>query len=331
MKTGGIDVSVVIPVYNSESTLAVLVARLIDVLGRSSETFEIILVDDGSRDKSWQVLKGLRATHASHLVAIQLMRNYGQHNALMCGFRYSRGRYIVTMDDDLQHSPEEIPKLLNAIEAQELDLVYGRYKDKQHSAFRNLGSALVTSFYKLVFSSSIAVTSFRVIRRELLQSIFSYSLNFTFVDGLLAWNTQRIGEVMIEHHQRSGGRSQYSLGKLAVLALNMFTNFSLLPLQVMSVGGFLVAMSGFGTAFYYLLQYFVIGIPVPGFASIIIAVLVLGGLQMLALGISGEYLGRLHLNVSRKPQYTERHVLDVESGAAKIVASGREDAEVART
>lgn len=304
------DLSVVIPVYRSARTLPELLSRLLRVLDATGLRYEIILVDDGSPDNSWQIMTNLQANHAC-IVAIQLMRNYGQHNALMCGFRHSRGQYVVTMDDDLQNPPEEIPKLLDAIRANGLDLVYGCHSAKNHRAWRNLGSWLVNSFYRIAFKSSLTVTSFRIIRRELLESIFSYSLNFTFVDGLLAWNTQRAGEVIVEHHRRSVGRSGYSLRTAALLAFNLFTNFSLLPLQLVSVSGFLAAGGGFAIGCYYLSQYLFSNIAVPGYASTIIAVLTLGGTQLLALGIMGEYLGRLHLNVNRKPQYVERRVLDM--------------------
>lgn len=302
-------VSVVIPVYRSAGTLEDLVTRLVSVLDRLRFDFEIVLVEDGSPDNSWEVLKHVQLVHPSRLVTIQLMRNFGQPNALMCGFRHARGRYIVTMDDDLQNPPEEIPKLINAIAASGLDLVYGHYDEKQHEYWRNLGSRLVNFFYRLVFRSNRTTTSFRIMRRQIVESILTYDLNFTYIDGLLAWNTQRIGEVVVEHHPRSAGRSGYSGSKLFVLALNLFTNFSLLPLQVASGLGLLVACGGFLCAFYYLVRYLVVGINVPGYASIIITVLVLGGVQLLSLGILGEYLGRLHLNVNRKPQYVERQVI----------------------
>ena len=302
------EVSVVIPVYNAADTLRELIARLITVLERLGNQYELILVDDGSHDDSWRVLHDLQRSHPNQLVAIQLMRNFGQHNALMCGFRHAAGKYIVTMDDDLQHPPEEIPQLLNSIRERELDLVYGTYNEKKHNILRNLASALVSAFYRVVFNSTIKASSFRVMTRELMESIFSYSLNFTFIDGLLAWNTQRIGEVRIDHCRSAIGRSSYSFRKLVILAFNMFTNFSLIPLQIMSAIGVIVAGGGFVTALYYLYQYLSAGIPVPGYASIIISVLVLGGLQLLALGTMGEYIGRLHLNVNRKPQYAVRQV-----------------------
>jgi undecaprenyl-phosphate 4-deoxy-4-formamido-L-arabinose transferase len=315
------DLSVVIPLYGSSATLDELFRRLVHVLDGTGLSYEIVLVDDGSPDNSWEMVQRLQQDYPLRVMAIQLMRNYGQHNALMCGFRHSRGEYVLTMDDDLQNPPEEIPKLIEAIKRDDLDLVYGAYGRKKHRFWRNLSSEAVNAFYRIVFKSSVRVTSFRIIRRSLLESIFSYSLNFTFVDGLLAWNTQRIGQVTVEHLPRTSGRSGYSLTKLMVLALNLFTNFSLLPLQLASGLGLLTAATGLLTAAYYFIQYLWANITVPGYASIIIAILVLGGVQLLTLGIIGEYLGRLHLNVNRKPQYFERQVLGGEVGAADFPAT----------
>jgi glycosyltransferase involved in cell wall biosynthesis len=304
----GLEVSVVVPVYNSHATIAQLLERLTLALGRLTPHYEIILVEDGSPDGSWQAIEQQRERYRDHLVAVQLMRNYGQHNALMCGLGLARGRFIVTMDDDLQNPPEEIGRLLDRIRGGDLDLVYGVAKDRQHASWRNLGAAVVWRFYRTVFGNSITPTSFRIMRRQLADSIRFYDLNFTYLDGLLAWCTRRIGAVEVEHHARAEGRSGYSLRKLLLLALNLYTNFSLLPLQVVSLLGFVTALSGFSVGLYYLVQYFAANIEVPGFASTIIAILILGGAQLLALGVIGEYLGRLHLNVNRKPQYVVRTV-----------------------
>ena len=273
-----------------------------------------MLVEDGSPDRSWDVLRDLRARHPDRIVAVQLMRNYGQHNALMCGFRLARGEVVVTMDDDLQHPPEAIPDLIAALETRGLDLVYGTYEAKRHAPWRNAGSALVRAFYRLMFQTAVTPSSFRAIRRELVRTTLTYDLNFTYIDGLLAWNTRRVGEVPVVHHPRASGRSGYSAGKLLVLALNLLTNFSLLPLQAASACGILAAGGGFVLGAYYLFEYFRSNIDVPGYASIIVAVLVLGGIQLLSLGIMGEYLGRLHLNVNRKPQYHVRQVLAGSAG-----------------
>lgn len=304
-----VDLSIVIPVYNSAEIMPSLLARLRKVLDELDMTYEVVMVEDGSPDDSWRVLSASQRQDPQHIVAVQLMRNYGQHNALMCGFRHARGALVVTMDDDLQHPPEEIPKLLDAIVAGDLDLVYGCYDKKKHPLLKNAGSAVVNMFFRRVFRLPVTVTAFRVFRRELLEAILSYTRPFTFIDGLLAWNTRRVGTTTVEHHPRAIGHSGDSLAKMITLALNLFTNFSLLPLQVVSVVGSMAAVCGLLTGVYYLIRHVTGSITTPGYASIIVSILVLGGLQLLGLGIIGEYLGRLHLNVNEKPQYRVRHVL----------------------
>lgn len=307
-KVPQLDLSVVVPVYNSATTLDKLLVRLTQTLQALTQSYEFILVDDGSHDDSWGVIQSLQLTYGDRLVAVQLMRNYGQHNTLMCGLGVARGEYVVTMDDDLQNPPEEIPKLLAHIKQHGLDLVYGCPKIRNHAALRNLGSTIVWHFYRTVFRNSVTPTPFRIMRHHLAQSVMFYDLNFTYLDGLLAWCTNRIDGVEVEHHARAHGSSGYSLGKLLSLALNLYTNFSLIPLQMVSGLGFVTATSGFLVGVYYLCQYLASSIAVPGFASTIIAIMMLGGAQLLALGVIGEYLGRLHLNVNRKPQYVIRHL-----------------------
>jgi glycosyltransferase involved in cell wall biosynthesis len=300
--------SIVVPVYNSAATLPQLIERLTHVIDPLTQDYEIILVDDGSRDESWTALQSLRSRYGDRLVTIQLMRNYGQHNALMCGLGVARGEYVVTMDDDLQNPPEEIPKLLAHIKDRSLDLVYGCPSERNHAAWRNLGSRIVWHFYRTVFRNPVTPTPFRIMRLQLARSVMFYDLNFTYLDGLLAWCTGRIDGIEVEHHPRAEGNSGYSLGKLLSLALNLYTNFSLIPLQLVSALGFVTAASGFLVGIYYLFQFLASSIAVPGFASTIIAILILGGAQLLALGVIGEYLGRLHLNVNRKPQFVIRNL-----------------------
>jgi undecaprenyl-phosphate 4-deoxy-4-formamido-L-arabinose transferase len=323
-----VALSVVIPVYRSESTLAALTQRLLAVLDRLDLSHEVVFVEDGSPDRSWPVLRELQAAHPDRIVAVQLMRNFGQHNALMCGLRHASGDLVVTMDDDLQNPPEEIPKLLAAIRAGGFDLVYGTYGRKKHSGWRNASSSVVNAFYRLTFRTDVNITSFRILRRQLLECIFSYDLNFTFIDGLLAWNTQRIGSVPVEHHPRAANRSGYNVFKLMSLAFNLFTNFSLVPLQLISFCGLTAAVGGLLVAVYYLSLHLFHRITWPGYASTIIAILVLGGIQLLSLGIMGEYLGRLHINVNRKPQYVEREVLESTPGLEPPPAGESRRAEV---
>ena len=309
-----VELSVVIPVYRSKQTIGLLLNRLLGVLECWGRPHEIILVDDGSPDDTWEALAAAHRTYPDRVIAVQLMRNFGQHNALMCGLRLARGRYVVTMDDDLQHPPEEVPELVHVIETRGDALVYGVPRCKQHSVFRNITSALCTAFFRLVFHTRAQISAFRAIRRELVQTVVGYPLNYTFLDGLLAWNTQRIGQVSVEHHKRRTGRSGYSLGRLLVLAVNLFTNFSLLPLHLVSLIGMVAAMGGFALGTYYLVRYLLASITVPGYASTIIAILVLGGAQLLSIGTLGQYLGRMHLNINRKPQYSIRRVACSEPG-----------------
>ena len=320
-KMPALDLTIVVPVYNSSGTLALLLERLTQTIGSITQDYEIVLVDDGSRDDSWAVIQSLKKRFGDHMIAVQLMRNYGQHNALMCGLSLARGEFVLTMDDDLQNPPEEIPKLLAHIKADDLDLVYGCPSNRNHAAWRNIGASVVWHFYRTVFRNPITPTPFRIMRHQLAHSVQFYDLNFTYVDGLLAWCTSRIGCVDVEHHARPQGNSGYSVGKLLGLALNLYTNFSLIPLQIVSGLGVVTAASGFMIGAYYLFQYLASSIVVPGFASTIIAILILGGAQLLALGVMGEYLGRLHLNVNRKPQYVIRQLdrlLDESNDEANI-------------
>jgi undecaprenyl-phosphate 4-deoxy-4-formamido-L-arabinose transferase len=303
------DLSIVIPVYGSQETLRPLTDRLCTVLDGTGRDYEIIFVNDDSPDAAWDIIQSLYAQRRNRIRAIRLSRNFGQHNALMCGFRQARGKFVVTMDDDLQHPPEEVPKLIDAIERGELDVVYGRYRAKKHERWRNLGSYALNAVYRRVFSIRGEFTAFRIIRREFVQAALTYDLNFTFIDGLLAWNTRKIGGVEVEHAERSTGKSGYSLSRLMVLSLNMLTNFSILPLQLATLMGLVASAAGFGVGVYYLIRALMGSVTVPGYASLITGVLFLGGIQLLAIGMIGEYVGRLHLNVSRKPQYHVRTLL----------------------
>ncbi|MEM4188670.1 MAG: glycosyltransferase family 2 protein, partial [Candidatus Hadarchaeum sp.] len=214
-------ISVVIPVYRGKPTVHTLVQELEEVLKSIGCHGEIILVDDASPDNAWELVKRMCQEH-SHLVrGIRLMRNSGQHNAIMCGLRHARGELIITMDDDGQHPPEEIPKLLKAIEETGADVVYGVPKNRNHAPWRNLGSWIVVTFYKLVFKTRVTPSAFRIMRRQVVDAILSYDLNYTYIDGLLAWNTDRIAQIEVEHRPRKEGRSGYTFGKLFTLAMNL--------------------------------------------------------------------------------------------------------------
>ncbi|MBC7967363.1 MAG: glycosyltransferase family 2 protein [Fuerstia sp.] len=310
-----IEISVVVPVYGSEPTLPLLWSRLSGVLKNCSATYEVIFVDDGSRDGSWQQLKVLQSENPDCVIAIQLMRNFGQHNALMAGFHHVRGQVVITIDDDLQHPPEEIPRLLEILRDEDLDVVYGTYDTKKHASWRNAGSILAVWFFRSIFRVSVTPTAFRAMRREVVECILPYDKNFTIIDGLLAWSTQRIGEIKVQHHPRAEGQSGYSIRKLLLQSMNVLTNFSLAPLQLVSAVGILTSLAGLSLAAYYLVLYFSSRVGVPGYASLMVTLLVASGLQLLSLGIIGEYIGRVLLNINQKPQFVQRTVLSASTPA----------------
>lgn len=305
-----IKYSIVIPVYNSENILKKLYDRLAEVLKSFSSNYEIIFVDDGSEQLTWNVLESIYEGDKNVRV-IRLSKNFGQHNATMAGFHHAKGEYIITMDDDLQHPPEEIPKLIQEIE-KGYDVVYGLYKVKKHRFGRNLGSKLVRYYYKKVFKVTSSTSSFRILRRSILKRLLVYDRSFIYIDGLIAWTTDNISTIRIEHRRRESGRSGYSLGKLIGLALNMMTTFSLIPLKLASVLGLIFSSAAFLLAIFYFVKKVFFGVVQPGFTSIIIAITFFSGVQLLTLGIIGEYLGRLHLNINERPQFVEQTVLERE-------------------
>jgi len=303
------QLSVVIPVFRSSAWLPELVARVIKTLDNAGMSdYEIVLVDDGSPDDTWGVIDRLCQTHPRQVTAVQLMRNFGQHNALMCGLRHAQGELIVTMDDDLQNPPEEIPKLLAAIRQGDLDVVYGQYRRKRQAPWRNALSAPLFKLMHHVFETKVSFTSFRVLRREVVEALLSNWNGVIIIDGLICWHTGRIGTVTVRHDPRRGGRSSYSLGRLVRFAVNLFANFSLLPLQVSWATGLLALLTGIGLLAYALLAPMLGSETWPALPTMIV-VLILGGVQLTALGMLGEYVGRLLLHANRRPQYTVRQVI----------------------
>ena len=297
-----IEISVVVPVYYSENTLTELYRRLKGTLKNLvGNRYELIFVNDGSKDGSWYILKSL-AEKDSSVIAVNLTRNFGQHNALMCGFSKASGKYVVTLDDDLQNPPEEIKKLYGKV-MEGFEVVYGIFDIKQHSIFKNIGSELVQYIYRKTFNLNIQITSFRILSLSVIHYILSYDRSFTFLDGLIAWFTTNIGNVTVEHRKRFIGNSGYSLRNLATLALNMLTNFSIVPLQIASMIGFLFSIFGFLFGSYFILKKIIFGIPVSGFTTIIVSIAIFSGVQLLTVGLLGEYIGRIHINISKRPQY----------------------------
>jgi len=296
--------SVVIPVYNGENTLEELTIRISKVMDSLEPPYEIIFIDDSSRDHSWNVLSTLRQKHP-HLRCFRLTRNYGQQNATMCGFMKATGKYVITLDDDLQNPPETIPALIEEIQ-KGFDVVFGIYEHKKHRLYRRWGANLVNKFYALTFKSEHRVSAFRIMRSELSKSILDYDLNYTYINGLLSWYTDRISHVLVPHKDRAIGKSGYTIKKLLALSLNVMTNFSILPLQIASLVGILFSCLGFGMGVFFVIKRLLLGSSVSGFTALIASISFFSGMILFFLGIIGEYLGRIHLNINHKPQFCIR-------------------------
>lgn len=319
--TGEAGVSVVIPVYNSEQTLGELVPRLAEVLGRLERRFEIVLVDDGSADASLKIVDELAATLPG-VVGVALSRNFGQHNALMAGISVSRYDTIVTMDDDLQHVPEEVPRLLEAL-TDDVDLVYGVPVEEEHGFWRSLASRIVKASLASAVGSNAArsVSAFRAFRGSLRPVLTDSRDAFVSLDVLLSWATARIVGVPVEMRKREHGSSNYTFRGLVRHSMNMITGYSSTPLRFVSFVGIVMAIIG-GLTLVYVVGRWALGEAVPGFTFMAAAVALFSGAQLLALGILGEYLGRMHFRSMQRPVYVVRTIVKGD-GQGAPAANGR--------
>ena len=294
-------ISVIIPVYNGEDSLSELVDRLHAVLSELGVENELLLVNDGSADRSWDVISGLASQHG-WIRGINLMRNYGQHNALLMGIRNARYDVIVTMDDDLQNPPEEIPKLLEKL-FDEYDVVYGTPQAEQHGFWRDMASRIS----KLAFQTTMGVetarnvSAFRAFRTVLREAFANYQSPFVSIDVLLTWGTKRFTAVSVRHDQRQGGVSNYTFRMLVTHALNMMTGFSTLPLQLASLVGFGCTLFGVGVLIFVLARYVIEGGSIPGFPFLASVISIFAGAQLFTIGIIGEYLSRMHFRTMGRP------------------------------
>jgi undecaprenyl-phosphate 4-deoxy-4-formamido-L-arabinose transferase len=303
-------ISIVVPVYNSEESLSPLVDRLEAVLPSLARDFEIILVNDGSRDGSWDVAARLASGHA-RVRAMNLVRNFGQHNALLAGIRAARYPILVTMDDDLQHPPEEIHKLLDRLDAG-ADVVYGVPGRMQHSFWRNFFSRFtkVAMARAMRIDTIVDLNAFRAFRTDLREAFRSYESPNLLLDVLLSWGTSRFAAVEVEHQPRTYGRSNYTPVKLFNQAMLMLTGFSTAPLRFASSLGFLFTLFGICVLIYVIGRYLVAGGSVPGFPFLASVIAIFSGAQLFALGIIGEYLARIFNRSMQRPVYVVKEVVE---------------------
>jgi glycosyltransferase involved in cell wall biosynthesis len=312
--------SIVVPVYNSEKSLPFLIDRLRQVLSPDTDTTEIILVNDGSRDSSWDVIRKLAAEN-TWVRGINLMRNCGQHNALLCGIRAARFDVIVTMDDDLQNPPEEIPGLLAKL-AEGFDVVYGTPRQETHGLLRDLASRITKITLQKAMGSKTArnVSAFRAFRANLRDAFAHYRASYVSIDVLLTWASTRFSSIQVRNDPRTIGTSNYSVRQLIVHALNMMTGFSTLPLEIASVVGFVFMLFGLASLAWVLGRWMLVGSVVPGFAFLGCTITIFAGAQMFALGVMGEYLARMHTRLTDRPSYVVREAVGADQPAEGMKA-----------
>jgi glycosyltransferase involved in cell wall biosynthesis len=299
------SISVVTPVYNGEASVGELCRRLAEVLPRISAQHEVILVNDGSRDRSWETISEL-CSRSPVLRGLNLMRNYGQHNALLCGIRAAKYDLVVTMDDDLQHPPEEIPRLLSRLE-EGFDVVYGAPKAEQNGLMRALASRITRLALSAAVGSDVAknVSAFRVFPTQLREAFAAYQSPFVSIDVLLTWATTRFGATTVAFQPRHSGSSNYTFTKLVRHAFDMMTGFSTAPLQLASLIGFTCTLFGLAVFIYVFVRFCLEG-SVPGFPFLASIIAIFSGAQLFALGVIGEYLARMHFRSMKRPAYVVR-------------------------
>jgi glycosyltransferase involved in cell wall biosynthesis len=299
------SISVVTPVYNGEASVGELCRRLAEVLPRISAQHEVILVNDGSRDRSWETISEL-CSQSPVVRGLNLMRNYGQHNALLCGIRAAKYDLVVTMDDDLQHPPEEIPRLLARLE-EGFDVVYGAPKAEQNGLVRALASRITRLALSAAVGSDVAknVSAFRVFPTQLREAFAAYQSPFVSIDVLLTWATTRFGATTVAFQPRHSGSSNYTFTKLVRHAFDMMTGFSTAPLQLASLIGFTCTLFGLAVFIYVFVRFCLEG-SVPGFPFLASIIAIFSGAQLFALGVIGEYLARMHFRSMKRPAYVVR-------------------------
>lgn len=300
-------ISIVIPVYNGEKSIANLVTHLIDTLSISYK-LEIVLVNDCSPDGSEAVCVSVFEKYKDIVKFLSLSKNVGEHNAVMAGLNQTTGDFTVIMDDDFQNPVSEVIKLIEFAIKTQHDVVYTYYGKKEHSFFRNLGSRFNDKMATILLKKpkDLYLSSFKVINKFLVKEIIKYNLPFPYIDGLILRTTNNIGKLKVKHNKRTNGASNYTLKKLVSLWMNMFTNFSILPLRFSMVMGFAFSLFGFGYGLFSIIEkLYNPNLPI-GYTTLIVLISVFSGIQLMALGMVGEYLGRMFMSQNKKPQYSIR-------------------------
>jgi glycosyltransferase involved in cell wall biosynthesis len=304
--------SVIIPVYNSSSIISKLTNNIKEEIVKIQviSNYQIILVNDCSDDNSWKEISKI-CNNEQNVIGMNLMKNYGQHNAIMAGINISDGDYVILMDDDFQHSPNQIKKLISKIE-EGYDVCYTNYKDNKYNSFKILGSKLNKKISNFLINkpSDIYLSSFKCFTKKICNEIKKYDGPFVYIDGLIFDVTKNVTSVDVEHLDRMDGKTNYNIFKLISLWLNVLTNFSIVPLRISAITGFFMTIISFCSILIVIIMKLLNPSIAAGWASIISVLLFFSGLQFIVLGLLGEYIGRSYLNLNKKPQYVVREYIN---------------------
>lgn len=306
------DYSIIIPCYRSGPWLEELVRRIGQTMSPAGHSFELLLVNDASPDDTWTVIERL-ACEFPFVRGFDLQFNTGQYRATICGLEHAVGEFIVTMDDDLQHQPEDIPTLINALkQSPQLDCVMAKFPRKHQNWLRNLGSGFASWLFSILYGKprNVFPSSFRVLRRGLAEAMYRHQTVNPAISPLLYRSTTRIGNVTIDHHPRESGRSGYTLFALIRIVVNNYFSASTAPLRLVSILGFCSAIGSIALGCYYLNKYLSNGIGVAGFTTLVLLLVFFGGLTLFAIGLVGEYLIRIMDEVRRPPRYSIRSTVE---------------------
>ena len=298
------SVSIVIPTFNAEHSISRLCKELLKIFNKFK--IQIIIVNDCSVDKTHEECLKLVSEHHNELAYIKLSKNVGEHNAVMAGLKYSLGDWVIIMDDDFQNPPSEALKLLNYSLSNQFDVVYGNYKKKKHSFFRNLISKIndLTANYILNKPKGLYLSSFKAINKKIVKKVSNYYGPSPYIDGLIISLTSNIGSIETQHDERKTGKSGYSIIKLLKLYGNMATNFSTVPLHICSITGLVVAFLSGLYAIIVMIQKIINPSLALGYTSIFVAIIFFAGVQLIFIGLLGEYIGKVLKNVNKEPQYS---------------------------
>ena len=250
------------------------------------------------------------ASKDDRVTAINLANNFGQHAAAMCGFSYASGDYIITMDDDLQHPPEEIIKLIKTIKDGSFSVVYGQYDRRKYKWFKNICSIALNKLISEIISSGYIATTFRILKKSVIKKLINFRQCNVIIDVLIKdiVNKRDIGQVKVKHHEREIGHSSYSYTKLFIHAFNMIFNYTVWPLRLATMAGLALSLLSILLAIYYFIDYFIKQVPIAGFTTLIFIMTFLFGITLFVLGIVGEYVGRIFLNINQKPQFSVKEI-----------------------